>query len=68
MIERLYLVGDRNGTYLSDVENELTTNVIINAKVFTKIGDAMRACINYNKNRFSFVVMNSMTCSLKKKK
>jgi hypothetical protein len=51
-----YLVGDTNGTFLSKHGNE-TTSVIDNAKVFDNIGDAIRACVDYNKNAHTFRVI-----------
>lgn len=52
-----YLVGDTNGTFLSIDTNERTTTSPIKAKVYNTIGDAMRACINYNRNAYTFRVI-----------
>ncbi len=56
-MNRVYLVGDTNGTFLSSKEDETTTNEVENAQVFTTIGDAMRACVNYNVMAYTFRVI-----------
>lgn len=53
----LYIVGDEKGLFLSMNENEVTTNDVNNAKVFSTIGDAIRACIEYNKETYTFKVI-----------
>lgn len=55
--ETYYVVGDTNGTFISQVENERTTSNVDNAKRFEKIGDAMRECIEYNKNAVTFRII-----------
>ena len=57
-MDKGYLVGDTNGAFLSSQENEVTTNILSNAKVFDNIGDAIRACIEYNKNAYTFRVIS----------
>lgn len=52
-----YLVGDTNGTFISQVENEKTTSSLSNAKQFETIGDAMRECAEYNKNAVTFRII-----------
>ena len=52
-----YLVGDTNGTFISKVENEKTTSTLDNAKRFETIGDAMRECVEYNKNAITFRII-----------
>lgn len=47
MEDKFYIVGDGNGSFL--LENG-------EKKLFNNIGDAMRACIAYNKNYFTFRV------------
>jgi hypothetical protein len=54
--KRIYLVGDRNGTFLSKEGNK-TTNDLNEAKEFDKIGEAIKACIMYNINEHSFRVI-----------
>ena len=53
-MNRLYLVGDTNGAFIGN--NGLTDNKEM-AKVFTNIGDAMRACVQYNRNAYTFRVI-----------
>lgn len=53
----LYIVGDEKGLFLSMNENEETTNDVNSAKVFSTIGDAIRACIEYNKETYTFKVI-----------
>ncbi len=51
MEELVYLIGDGNGLFLS-MSGE-TTQEPSEGKIFEKIGDAMRACVEYNKNNES---------------
>ena len=53
----LYVVGDTNGTFLSKVNGEITTSNLDNIKTFQRIGDAMRECVEYNKNAITFKVI-----------
>lgn len=55
--DKIYLVGDTNGSFISKVENEKTTSNLDNAKRFNKIGDAMRECVEYNKNATTFRII-----------
>ena len=62
-----YLVGDTNGTFISKVENEKTTSNLDNAKRFETIGDAMKECVEYNKNASTFRII-SVWCESKERK
>lgn len=62
-----YLVGDTNGTFISKVENEKTTSNLDNAKRFETIGDAMKECVEYNKNAITFRII-SVWCESKERK
>ena len=62
-----YLVGDNNGTFISKVENEKTTSNLDNAKRFETIGDAMKECVEYNKNAITFRII-SVWCESKERK
>ena len=62
-----YLVGDTNGTFISKVENEKTTSNLDNAKRFETIGDAMKECVEYNKNAITFRII-SVWCESKEGK
>lgn len=56
-IEKTYLVGDTNGTFISKEDGVKTTSDLNKAQVFNTIGDAMRACVEYNKNAVTFKVI-----------
>ena len=62
-----YLVGDTNWTFISKVENEKTTSNLDNAKRFETIGDAMKECVEYNKNAITFRII-SVWCESKERK
>ena len=62
-----YSVGDTNGTFISKVENEKTTSNLDNAKRFETIGDAMKECVEYNKNAITFRII-SVWCESKERK
>ena len=62
-----YLVGDTNGTFISKVENEKTTSNLDNAKRFETIGEAMKECVEYNKNAITFRII-SVWCESKERK
>ena len=62
-----YLVGVTNGTFISKVENEKTTSNLDNAKRFETIGDAMKECVEYNKNAITFRII-SVWCESKERK
>ena len=62
-----YLVGDTNGTFISKVENEKTTSNLDNVKRFETIGDAMKECVEYNKNAITFRII-SVWCESKERK
>ena len=62
-----YLVGDTNGTFISKVENKKTTSNLDNAKRFETIGDAMKECVEYNKNAITFRII-SVWCESKERK
>ena len=62
-----HLVGDTNGTFISKVENEKTTSNLDNAKRFETIGDAMKECVEYNKNAITFRII-SVWCESKERK
>ena len=62
-----YLVGDTNGTFISKVDNEKTTSNLDNAKRFETIGDAMKECVEYNKNAITFRII-SVWCESKERK
>ena len=53
-MNRMYLDGDTNGAFIGN--NGLTDNKD-EAKVFKNIGDAMRACVQYNRNAYTFRVI-----------
>ena len=63
-----YLVGDTNGTFISQVENEKTTSNLDNAKRFETIGDAMKECVEYNKNAITFRVISVWYANKERKK
>ena len=65
--KKYYLVGDTNGTFISKVENEKTTSNLDNAKRFETIGDAMKECVEYNKNAITFRII-SVWCESKERK
>lgn len=54
----LYVVGDTNGTFLSKIDGEKTTSNLDNIKTFERIGDALKECVDYNKNAITFRVMS----------
>ena len=62
-----YLVGDTNGTFIPKVENEKTTSNLDNAKRFETIGEAMKECVEYNKNAITFRII-SVWCESKERK
>ena len=63
-----YLVSDTNGTFISKVENEKTTSNLDNAKRFETIGDAMKECVEYNKNAITFRIISVWRESKERKK
>jgi Na+/phosphate symporter len=56
--KRVWYVGDTNGTFLSKDSVERVTSDFSRAKRYEHIGDALRECAEYNRNRVSFQVIS----------